>query len=358
MAWFPNIPVEVGCSLGLNVVGGSSFSLNSSNARIAFVRRMSIGGQLQTLRFRISGVTGSPAAGDILCQLYSDGGTAPGSPIGNEVQLSLTPTGGGYYEFDFSSQNISISRGSRYWFVIRNANSTPASNYVTVYDGNDNVGATVANNLMWGATYTSTDGGTTYSARGTNRQAFLVILGNAAEGICYSSQSTTSASYGSTMRGVKFTTPAYAKLRVAAAAFLMAVTGSPTNTEFRIYGSSSTPLASASIPVASDLVVGFFPDVVELDPNTTYRLTMACSGDASNNIALRGTSIDSNSPNLDQLPLNSRLTSSTDGGSSWSESTTTYPTRWYLILDASQPFAAVGGGSSGGFPFPPHVIIT
>ena len=360
---YPHIP-SIGCELHAGTSTADSVSLNTADVRVAYIRRMARSGTLQKLRIGITNVAGTIPFSDIVCQLHADNVDTPGGTIGTQVPLSGSGNvpGAGIYEFDFSSQNISLSAGERYWFVVRNINATPGTNNVTLQRGFDASVFGWGNNYLEGAVATSTNAGASYTYNGTNRQAFLVILNSGSEGFVYRHGGSAQPNFGNTMRGVLFTTPANAKWRVIAAGFRGIKNGSPTTITFRIY-QGSTLIAEtqniASYPSgrAGDWYAKF-ASVVELEPNTQYRLVAYTNGDASNNFAIYTSICDTSNENYANMPFSSRYTYTTNGGSSWTEDLGNMVNSWFFLLDSAQPYASAGGGGGGGLlPIHPHLII-
>jgi len=346
---YPNIPIRVGCTICVATSVSATTALNSANARLAHVRRLITSGTLQKLRIYIVSVTGTPSAGDIKCQLYSGEGDTPATAIGTEVSLSSL-SGAGYYDFDFSSQNISLSAGTRYWFVMRNANASPASNYVTISRGGSISSDLQGSNYFGAVSATSTDGGSTWSY--TPNVFALIVHSNGAEGfVYYNNHSPTSS--GNTMHGVKFTTPANAKLRVAGLVGYCTMS-SPASPAWALYSSSGLVAEAAwgnsQSYSGTQVIVAPFSSIVTLETNTDYYFVAKCS---SGTVTFQGVQCDSSTENLNQLPLGARYAYTTNDGSTWTVDTTRMMSHWALLLDPDQPFESVGGGGGGGgFPVP------
>jgi len=346
---YPNIPIRVGSTITVSTSVANTTALNSANARLAHVRRLITSGTLQKLRIYISAVTGTPSAGDIRCQLYSGEGDTPATAIGTEVSLSSL-SGAGYYDFDFSSQNISLSAGTRYWFVMRNANASPTSNHVTISRGGP-----ISSNELQGGNYfgavsaTSTDGGSTWSYN--SAVSALIVHSNGAEGFVYHGSHSPNSS-GNTMHGVKFTTPANAKLRMAGLVGYCTMS-SPVSPAWALYSSSGLMAEAAwgnsQSYSGTHVIVAPLSSIVTLEPNTDYYFVAKCS---SGTITFQGVNCDNSTENLNQLPLSARYAYTTNGGSTWTVDTTRMMSHWALLLDPDQPFESVGGGGGGGFPVP------
>ncbi len=343
---FPRFPFRVGSYLTTNL-SNTNYVLNGSSNRLAFVMRSRWSTTLQKLRFYVSSITGTMSSSDLLCAVYTGDGDAPQSQVTSEVSVSNLSAG--YCEFDFSSLNFNMSLGSRYWFIIRNNNSVPASNYPSIFIGAAQEVDGFTNPLDWNATYTSANG-IVYSP--STRAAFLVSTAAGNTGICYQSVSSIASVYGSRMHGVRFTVPNGIAYKVNAICMLLGKIGSAQSFQYRIYQGSNLVAQTVSTQIlisTPGIYMLPFSSTVTLYPGI-YHLVVWCSASTSSDaVQVRNIAIDSSAANLNRLPLDSRYVYTTDGGMTWAIDNGSYPAVWLLLLDESAPIMTLPKGQVPSF---------
>ena len=265
----------------------------------------------------------------------------------------------------FNGFTGSYTAGTQYWVIIKNANGTPASNYLTVYGGpqaSSAIGLTSIPALTWGS-MTSTDSGSTWGntinynvwglrldwSDGTH-DGFLATNGNQTSG--------SNGVFAANQIGVKFTLPANVTLQVTGVSmWLNREVGTPTgNLQYCIYtGSTTTPtLLAHTNGVAHAQFAGLtttnqgwlrqsFTSTQTIAGGTTVRVTM-CESTQSDSSSNRWDTvfytIDGNAASEALTPWGATVeTTSSDGITFTDTATAILP--FALILDGATPWTAV-----------------
>jgi hypothetical protein len=306
---------------------------------------------LSKVTIYLSGVTGTLGANDLVADLFSDSASNPGTSIESRNTVTTTPTGAGRCEWTgFTS---SITAGTKYWFVVKNVNATPATNYATCRYFYDYVGPyDMAGSSGWGwSKKESTNGGTSW----TNTYYMGIILrleysDGTFEGFPIDSITDTDTSaqtvYSSRESGNRLITPNII-LNVKGLSFFVGTGGTPTgDLRYRIYNGTNLLGTTNSIPEAN-IADGStmwrpatFASNIIIPPLSDIRVVMSetSNSDASSNRYYSYKYVMENNANtLNLKPFMGSLQRTYFDGSSWVE-TNTDMIMFIFILDDRNPF--------------------
>lgn len=137
---------------------GTALVLNATNTQQAFSILADQDETINSVRFHVAAVTGTPGAN---CQvhIYSDSNGAPNASLSS---VTITPSTGWNSATGLSE---AITKGTMYWVVFKNGHGTPASNnfsitnFAGLYQAAMNVGLTQST-YGWGIRKSTTDGTT------------------------------------------------------------------------------------------------------------------------------------------------------------------------------------------------------
>lgn len=335
-------------TFALNGAASAGYSVNW----LAYAFISLLGGTVSKIRVYANAVNGTLAAGDLVCDLYSDSAGFPSSSLQSSSTVTTVPTGAAWVEFTGFSTALTV--GTTYWIVLRNADSAPTTNYPTYINFTTlaMLGSTADPGYSANLVYTSTNSGGAWT-RTLAAGAFVIDYGSGdIEGIPLQSITTSDPQiYASREGGIKFTTPANSGLNVIGVAGVLTKNGTPTgDLRYRIYsgsGSSPTLLGTtvtrppASINTSRTPKPLYFSSVINIPASTIIRV-----------VASETTQTDTsgNRYHLEQFVLSStdtgilvpyttqpELTLSTDGGATFTDTANRWPGIW-LILDGNAPF--------------------
>lgn len=342
-------------------MSGVGFALNGAANVNWFVVRMIplTGGQLSKIRCFASSVTGTLGASDCVCDVYNDTAGVLGTLIETRTTVTTTPTGAAVIEW--TGFTATLTAGTPYYFVFRNAAASPTVNsytmyYVTGFGSAQYYYTSTAPTAGVFHCFTSTNSGTTLTSVSGMPGMVLEYSGGAKEGFPMNATmtaTTNQAAYASREFGNMFITPNYAPMRVVGILAAAGKTGTPTGSlRARVYsgsGASPTLLATtATTLVAAQVNTSlagkclYFSTPLVLPMNTAIRVVISetAQADASGNrYGLNAFSFNSSDSTL-VYPWSStavKTTLSTDGGATFSE-TSDAAASIYLIPDADQPF--------------------
>ena len=267
--------------------GDAAYSLNTAGWRLGLsVPILASNKTINTFSCQLQSVVGSPIAANISCSIYADDGVN-GQPSGSALATAPAnsiPSANSFMDFTF---NYTMTASTQYWFVIRNLNATPGTNYFRIVASN---GASqhpmfMPSALFGFSTNYSTDSGSTWPGidPGTIPLWFCAFSDSTNSGTRILAFTTASDIAGAAKEwGMAFTTPTGGKLKVKGGTFQAAAYGTvPIKTSvFKIYKGTSlvaTSVASnvtgGANPVA--VVSAWFDAEVALDSGTLYRITLA-----------------------------------------------------------------------------------
>jgi hypothetical protein len=350
VGWLPQAPD----------VGNDLFSFNASTSRAAYGFLAKQSKTLSKVLVYVSGVTGTLGANDIVCDLYSTNTTTgnPNASIQSRNTVTSVPTGTTWVEVTgFTS---SLTAGTYYYLVFRNANGTPASNYWNAswtYSYGGPFSYTTNYTIGKGNSYfvlKSTDGGSTWSTGDGNVAPAMRLeySDGTFDGLPAladpSATYETQGAYGANEIGARITIPSGVSLRVIGVVAFTGKIGSPTgNLTFRIRKAEGTPTDTAAIPSAllgNTYFRAYFSTVQTMDAGT-WQVTLkdSAADDASNYFKLTAPYLMHNSAASQGLFPFGGFRKAYYNGSTW----TYTDTRLFcmgLILDGGQLMNASGGG--------------
>lgn len=345
-----------------DAISTGTLAISASGTRLVYSFKPWEAKTLSKVKVFASAVTGTLGASDLKLELYSySQGTMlssanPSSLLQTSTTVTATPTGASWVEFTGFTQ--ALTAGTQYALVLSNANGTPASNFPTYrWTTNGNVHLLGSSATGWNKRH-STD------AFGTNSVSLAAAIGGVRlefsdgtfAGMPFSDSSVTGTEgvFAAREMGVKFTTPADAKLRVIGIGTRITFTGTPGNTlRFRLYNGTSLidTTASAINWTTGNTVNSFFSSPIVLSSNNTYRAMMGENTNAdtsANRFNMYQYTVENDANSKALLPFGGWVKTVFDGTSTWTDTDTSAPIMW-LILDTSDPFDTTGGGTGGTF---------
>lgn len=351
----------LGLTGNVAVPSTGSLAISASTTRLLFTFVPLDALTLNNVRFFVSAVSGSLGASDISVDLVDfpagaiTATTAPNAAIETRATVTTTPTGAAWVEV--TGFTTALTAGKVYGIVIKNANGTPASNNFTVRWLTDISTRITGTSAIGWRKASSTDSGSTYGSSVTQVGGVRLEFSDTSVcGIPVSDISNTLAGdgiYSGRELGVKFTTPADAKLRVKAVTARVHITGTPTGLlRFRLYQGTSLVASTATFGnwQSTQEVIGVFASVQVLEASTLYRVVLAKdAGDAnssSNRVNLYELTVENDAASKALLPFGGWVKTYWDGAS-WTD-TDTSALMCGLLLDTSDAFDATSSGGGGG----------
>lgn len=324
---------------------------------------------LSSIRMYITGLYGTIPSGTFVVAFYQgqSGLTHNAPPTGTGAELftySLPAiSSNGWYLFSSIPQPTNIfTAGKRYWMVLRNTSSTPSANYLT-FDYRDifgpdmqQYGVGMATKAATGTSWATSKrmwGGIQLSFSNGGKFGLAAVYYGLLTGYVYGSGTT------SRIAGFKFTVPSGYGFRVRGFSTIISRSGSGCSVRpVIIDASTNTMIASGyAIPLdtlsrASSIVQSFwFDSAVTLNPGTTYRIVLQeANGNSTSTNSWRFSVMQMYDTNeLNTMPFGMVACESTDGGSTWTDHTTTrlVPSVAMLHLQEGDYIYVPGGGSGG-----------
>ena len=321
----------------------TTWTANAAANRLAmrFVARHS--GAPAGIALRIGTVTGSPAQRDVKVALFSvDAATGlPGTQLeerdnGSSSALSSNS------RLVVGGWTTDLSAGQEYFIVVRNGNASPTTNYFVVAYGVDK--ATLAGFGSAGGSasppagsYTSTDGGSTWTAQGIQRGNFQIIYNTGSGNFTYDwlvTQTHHTTNLNSNPTGVRFTTPTGIRLRVVGVQFAQVFGISSSSCAIRVKQGGNTVGTTITLSRSMDNYCFLpFPDLVILEANTQTDVEAFLSSGTAG--VVRRVDVDTTlTPTA--FPFQNIENGSVVSGR--------FVQMMKLILHPSEPFEVVGGG--------------
>jgi hypothetical protein len=330
-----------------------TLAVNSAAIWPALGFRVPVTGTLSKVKFFVSAVGGTLGAGDITVELY-DSTTAglPSSSLQASTTITAYPVGAAWVEA--TGFSTSCTADTQYYIVLKNTDASPATNNFTLRWVTEQDYQTLGSGAAFGWNKRhSTDSGGTWTtgpvaAVGGLR---LEMSGSVFYGLPLSTAAANGSGvgvYADREYGVKFTTPADAKIRLIGAGARVTITGTPTGMpRFRLYTGDTLTATTNSInnSVTNVYTSGFFTSSQVLEPSTSYRLVLGESAQAdasTNRFNLIAGTIDNDADSKALLPFGGWVEGYLN--STWADVDTQVPFIW-LILDKDDPYDA---SSSGG----------
>lgn len=336
---------------------------------------------LSSARLFLSAKTGTPAASELTCELYSDSSGNPGSSLESRPADSV-PAANNWVQW--SSFTTALAAGTPYWLVFKNGNASPASNFPTYqwcgtssagfFAGglggvsNGGYGGQSAPLYGWNKLHSTTSGASWVTAHFGVAGLRVGYSDGTYDGLPLqnstrpSSGASADRATGKQEAGVAFSLPAGAKYNVRGVWMPACKFGSPGSLRFKLYNGTALLGTTNDIPAASvvtsigDGYRALFPSAVQIDPSamTTLRLTMcdANAADAStagyNGLLF---TFDADGPSMLLKPLDGtcKKTVTADGTASPPAftDTNTDVLAFALLMDSvSGELSPSGGGSS------------
>lgn len=349
-------------SLALNTPAAAGFS----STWLAYGFMPTSSDTVTSVRVYISGVTGTLQTTDCVCDIYSDASGHPNASLGS-VSLGSAPTGAGWVTFSFGTP-VSVTGGSQYWVVLRNANATdPTTNYPTYgwVLGLRPVLYGAANGSLssgW-VKLSSTNSGTAWGSASSGIASYRIGYGSGAyQGQTYSGTLvSTDKIFSTNEAGVKLTLPGSSSLlyNVAGISLPLAKSGSPAGfPTYHLYvGASSTSVQAATTSYPNGMgtnmtgmMAAYFSTTQQIPGGSTIRVTAADTATDSSGACyilsqLLTTDTDTNS--LPLAPFAGTAIYTKLSGGVWTDDNSHIPL-FGLLLDSTGEFSVSGGSYLGG----------
>lgn len=310
--------------------------------------------QVSKVHQNIGSVTGSLGANDFCAAVWSDSSTsAPNAEIENRCTLD-SAIGAGMVAVNGFTATSTLTAGTPYWIVFRNANATPTSNSpslsnfqpVTGLAFGINSTATVTSSAF-AKSLTSTDGGSTWASATRVSCTLVEYTDGTFEGFPCRAVSVTGAfAHANRMQGTQFV-PARPLTVSGACGFVARLGTVSADATFRIYaggGASSRTLVAETmgLPVgklgtAATTNCRMFSAPVTLSAGNTYSLVFYLnSGDASNRIQYAQVTTQAMGTRL-EFPQATGVATvlSTDNGGTWSNPLPNGLTVLWLLVNST-----------------------
>lgn len=363
VSWPP--AVSDGLTSSFPLSGSASGGYSQSQFAFGFIA--AAGRQLSKVHVQISGVTGTVGSSDFCAALAADNSAKPGSDIENRCTTDASVTAAGTVSVNGFTSTSTVTAGTAYHVVVRNANATPASNYWTILAlvlNADSHGSFSNSNAgtMGGIAYNSTtDGGSTWSKALRTACVMLEWTDGTLEGWpCANVTSTATQIYADREGGIKFLTGNFVMKAVGAGCWMSKTSTPSAAVRFNVYAGASTtaasrPLLASTYWVAANLVsssrahsISFFSSPVVIPANNWITVAADEDSNADSSSARYNVSTVQLMNSYAQYwwrwsgtsPLSTyRTTTSGD----WTDTDKEFAT-CYLILDPATPFLFPSGG--------------
>lgn len=354
--------------------GSTTFNLNSSAGAIGMCFIPQISGTLNSVRFYLSSVAGGGAltAAQLTGEIQTDSSGSPSgsNPTGGAAQACTATPAIGFNTV--SGFTCSLSAATPYWFICKNTNGVPGTNFPTFQYFN--IGGLLSSPLVGElsnagqsvfAPAVTTFNGTTWASGG--RSNFPNIRLDWADGghegfPCSATGSTSSTIVQGggtpTEIGAQFTLPGTSNLtyKVAGLAFSVVKSGTPAGfPQGRIYlGSSTTPSATtqpagslninATAGNAGDYVALYFTSTQSITGGQSITITLSDSASetGSNGYKINYNVMDSD-VNSAFAPFEDTYQQAVLSAGAWTYTANNLPLM-ALLLDSTGEFTAAAGG--------------
>lgn len=353
-----------------SAAGAGGWGLSYSQTGLAYSFVPTLSKQVSKIKVFASAVGGTLGANDLVADLWSDNaGVGPNTgsaSIESRNTVTATPTGAAWVEFTGFTATSTLTAGTQYWIVLRNANVTPTVNFPTYrYTGGTSPVSVIGTGAGMGfIKWHTTDGGATWITAATTITGWRIEFSDGTfMGEPISNVTTTTGDYVYAARevGVMLTTPPNATINIIGVAFSVARVGSTQGSlRFRLYtGNSATPTLLATTPLiprlnlasTSTWTVAYFATPQTVTGGTVLRAVWGNSsggGDTSNAYLSTTYTIDNTAASKALYSLGGvgfQKTLSTDGITFAETDTSLFP--FALILDTNGEFTATGASASG-----------
>lgn len=349
-----------------SAAGAGGWGTGFSQTGLAYSFVPSVSKQVSKVSVFCSSVAGTLGSADLVCNIYSDSSGVPGSSIEQRATVTATPTGAAWVEFTGFTATSTLTAGTPYWIVLRNANATPATNSPTYRFGSSNTISTVVNGLATSPSYGiskmhTTDGGATWGTALNSICGFMVEYSDGtAEGVPVSNiaQATGDYVYSNREVGTACALPGSATYRIVGISFPVNKLGTTMDDyRARLYvGSGASPsllattvtVLKANVGGTSFWLAAMFSDPVSVVGGAAIRAVMSnTSSNGSTSHAFRTHTYTILDTTLGRSMFgfgstNFQKTISTDGGATFSETTGEF-IPFALLIDSTD--GAIGGSS-------------
>jgi hypothetical protein len=337
MSGFYRDGIAFGYVLTSQIATVFNWTANAAANRLAmrFVARHS--GALSGIALRLGTVTGSPQQQDVKIALYSVGTDGlPGTQLEERDNGSSSALASNS-RLVVGGWTTSLTAGQDYFIVVRNGNASPTTNYFQVAYGVEKATLANANLAPPAGSYTSTDGGSTWSAQGNQRSNYQIIYNTGSGDFTYDwlvTQTSGTTNLANNPTGVRFTTPSGVRLRVVGVQFAQVTGISSSSWAIRVKQGGNTVGTTTTLSRSADSFCFLpFSGVVVLEANTQTDVeAFLVSGTAG---SMRRVDVDT------ALVPTAFPYQNIENGSVVSGR---FPSMMKLILHPSQPFEIVGGG--------------
>lgn len=345
-------------------VGSGTLALNAAATWLAIGFVALEDKTISKVKLYQSSQNGTNATSDCTCDIYSAVTTATGVPntsVDGPKNATSTPAAGLWQEW--SGFTTSIVRGQMIWFVFKNANGTPATNYPTYrYGLAGSAPGPGQTNTFYGPAFFkvhTTDSGTAWATSLVRNSIGPRI--EFSDGTFWgwpisaiASVATASGVYNARELGVVFTSPANVRLVVRGIAFgALHQTGTPTgNVRYRLYNNTTllgTTEVIANARVHTSATDGYyeayFSSPITIEPGTTLRAVISettQSDGSSKAFRTMAYTVENDANSKALMPfgsLKSTLTTDSTGSPPSFVDTDTEIYPFYLILDTDGEFA-------------------
>ena len=334
-----------------------NFALNAINTYAAQGIIAEFTNNLAEVRFYVGSIAGAPT--NIVVEIWSsDGIKTPQASLGASNVINCT-SGLGFYTATFSTP-VAVTIGTQYFIVIKNATTTPASDYITlaipapqVMESFFVAGTTNGASPTYGWWFSTCTAGVWST---TPSPALRFVRIRYANGVYSGSLVSTVGTdtnyvYSNREKGIVFTTPSDSIMSVAGVTMIVAKGGNPTGSlKYKLYdggynsglllAESALSVPPANITIYSQWISLPFPKSVNLRPNSKYKLVLAetTQSDVVTNRYYPSLALKSD-PEQASLDLISapNITQCYYDGSVWSEQTN-FVNPFGLLLSKTAPF--------------------
>ena len=343
--------------------GVAAFSLNAAANWLAFSYTPTEDKTLAKVQGYCSSVTLSPIAADADCELYSSAAQVPNASL-EAKGADANPA----VDFiQWSGFTSALTAGTHYWFVFKNLNALPATNFFSLrYWGGNGFPPALCGLVTSASAFAkrqSADSGATWTTTPLSQCAFirLEFSDGSMDGFPFSTGAAVAAAdrvFADDELGVQITTPSNGVLNVRGLQFFPAKIGTPTGQlRYRLYSGSTPSLlaTTAPVPVANLVATAqgfpislYFPTTQVIQPGTILTSVMAeeTNSDANTNaFSTIEFTIQNTAASKALMPFGGMKKARFDGTTWTLTDTSIIP--FALILDTDGEFAGGGGGPVG-----------
>jgi hypothetical protein len=149
--------------MGLNMTAGTQI-ICTTNAAANYCGALWTTDTAKTLnavRLFMSSATGTVAIGQLQLDIYA---SAAGAPTGSSLATAASTVAGSAAWQVWSGLSLSLSANTGYWFVVRNLNATPASNFVTIRAFQHLLGSLGGGRILTSSLASSTNSGSSWTS--------------------------------------------------------------------------------------------------------------------------------------------------------------------------------------------------